>query len=91
MFAVNTNELGTIQLVTHSIDTGSHPPIKQPVRHTPFAMRENVDQLVREVRPGSHRDLVKSLGKSNCISTEERQWNSFLCRVSSVKPSYEIR
>ena len=49
VFALNPNELGTTQLVTHSIDTGSHPPIKQPIRQTPFALRKKVDQLVQDM------------------------------------------
>ena len=49
MFALDPSELGTTQLVTHSIDTGTHPPIKQPVRRTPFALREKVDQLIEEM------------------------------------------
>ena len=32
VFALNPSELGTTQLVTHSIDTGTHQPIKQQVR-----------------------------------------------------------
>ena len=35
VFALDQSELGTTQLVTHSIDTGTHPPIKQQVRRTP--------------------------------------------------------
>ena len=49
VFALNPNELGTTQLVTHSIDTGSHPPIKQPIRRTPFALRKKIDQLVQDM------------------------------------------
>ena len=36
-------------MVTHSILTGDHRPIRQPVRRTPFALREKVDTLVREM------------------------------------------
>ena len=49
VFALNPSELGTTQLVTHFIDTGSSPPVKQQVRRTPFALREKVDQLVEEM------------------------------------------
>ena len=47
--ALDPSELGTTQLVTHSIDTGTHPPIKQQVRQTPFTLRKKVDQLVQEM------------------------------------------
>ena len=46
MFVLNSSELGTTQVVTHSIDTAAHPPLMQPVRQTPFALREKVDNLV---------------------------------------------
>ena len=49
VFAFDNSELGTTQLVTHSIDTGDHRPIKQPLRRTPFALRTKVDQLIEEM------------------------------------------
>ena len=35
--------------MAHSINTGQHPPIRQPVRRTPFALRKKVDELVEEM------------------------------------------
>ena len=55
MFALDP-ELGSTDLVTHSIDTGSHSPIRQPVRRTPFALRDMVDKLVQEM---SDRDVIR--------------------------------
>ena len=49
IFALDSSELGTTQLVTHSINTGQHLPIKQQVRRTPFALRKKVDELVEEM------------------------------------------
>ena len=49
VFALDSSELGTTQLVTHSIDTGQHLPIRQQVRRTPFALRKKVDELVEEM------------------------------------------
>ena len=48
-FALNPSELGTTQLVTHSIDTGEHRPIRQPVRRTPFALRGKIEEMVQEM------------------------------------------
>ena len=48
-FAVDAGELGTTNVVKHSINTGDHPPIKQPLRRTPFALRAKVDELVRDM------------------------------------------
>ena len=49
LFALNKSESGSTNIITHSINTGDHPPIRQPVRHTPFALRQRVDDLVQEM------------------------------------------
>ena len=46
------------------IDTGDSAPIKQPPRHIPFALREKVDQLVKEMLDQG----VVTPSKSPCIS-----------------------
>ena len=35
LFTLNKSELGSTNIITHSIDTGDHPPIRQTVRHIP--------------------------------------------------------
>ena len=49
VFALDSKELGTTQLVTHLIDTGQHKPIKQQVRRIPFALRKKVEELMEEM------------------------------------------
>ena len=49
VFALNPGELGTTGVVSHTIDTGDHPPIRQPLRRTPFALRAKVEEMVREM------------------------------------------
>ena len=49
VFALDSSELGSTDIVTHSIDTGDQPPIRQPVRQTPFALRSKVDEMVKEM------------------------------------------
>ena len=49
IFALVSSELGTIGLVKHDINTRDHPPIKQPVRRTLFALRSKMDELVKEM------------------------------------------
>ena len=48
-FALDPSELGTTKLVKHIIDTGGQPPVRQPVRRTPFALRSKVDEMVQEM------------------------------------------
>ena len=49
LFALEPSDLGTTELVTHSIHTGDHPPISQPLRHTPFALREKMAEMVEDM------------------------------------------
>ena len=49
VFALNSQELGTTSLVKHVINTGDHSPVRQPVRRTPFALRNKVDEMVQEM------------------------------------------
>ena len=51
MFALDASELGTTDIVKHTINTGDHPPIKQLLQRTPFALRAKVDELVQECYP----------------------------------------
>ncbi len=39
VFALGPSEMGSTDLVTHCIDTGDSPPIKQPARRIPFALQ----------------------------------------------------
>ena len=48
-FALDSNELGTTDVVTHSIDTGDHRPVRQQPQCIPFALRATVDQLSRDM------------------------------------------
>ena len=41
------SELGLTDLVSHTINTGDNPPIQQPVRHTPFALCEKMEELIQ--------------------------------------------
>ena len=49
VFALDPSELSTTDLVTHSIYTDQHLPIKQPLRRTPFALRNKVEELVDDM------------------------------------------
>ena len=49
VFAFDPSELGSTKLVTHSIDTGDSPPIKQPAWRIPFALRQTVEEMVQKM------------------------------------------
>ena len=48
-FALDSSELGSTDLVTHTIDTANHPPIPQQARRTPFALRDQIDEMVQKM------------------------------------------
>ena len=43
-FALDSSELGSIDVVTHFVETANHPPIRQPARWTPFAFRPHINE-----------------------------------------------
>ena len=47
VFAFDPSEFGSTKLVTHSIDTGDSPPIKQPAWRIPFALHQTVEEMVQ--------------------------------------------
>ena len=49
VFALDMSELGLTDLVSHTINTGDNPPIRQPVRRTPFALRKKMEELVQNM------------------------------------------
>ena len=49
VFALTGSELGATRVITHSIETGDHPPIRQPARRTPFALRRTIEELTQEM------------------------------------------
>ena len=49
VFAIEEGERGLVKDVKHEIDTGDSPPIRQPARRVPFALRGKVAGLVEEM------------------------------------------
>lgn len=46
LFALDATELGRTSIVTHTINTGDCPPVRQPPRRVPFSLRGKVCQLI---------------------------------------------
>ena len=49
IFALDQSKLGHTEIVTHTIDTGDHPPVHQPARQIPFALRAKVEEMVEDM------------------------------------------
>jgi len=69
VFALNDNELGETCEVTHTIDTGTEPPVKSTARRLPYT-------LCRELE-----DEMDSLLQSGCIEPSVRPYSSPLVLV----------
>ena len=57
VFALTDDELDCTDVVTHKIDTGDHPPIKQYPRRTPFVQRAKITAMVADMEK---KGIVKS-------------------------------
>ena len=79
VFALDSSELGTTEMVTHSIDTGQHRPIKQPLRRTPFALRDKVDQLVHEMLDQGVIEPSASPWASPIVLVQKKDGNVRFC------------
>ena len=73
-FSLELGESGETDLTLLEIDTGDERPRRQPVRRVPFAVRQQIADLLAEMQ----RDGVKvTLGKP-CGACPEKGWESSL-------------
>ena len=49
MFAVYPSDLGTIDKISHSIETGDQIPVWQPPRRVLFALRDEMNGVVQDM------------------------------------------
>ena len=64
VFAGEDGGLGRTSLVRHTIDTGDHPPIKQPLRRAPYKQQELIE------------DEVQKMLKAGVIESSDGPWSS---------------
>ena len=88
VFAVDSSELGSTDLVTHSINTGESPPIKQPARRMPFALRRTVEELVQQMLEQGVIEPSHSPWSSPVVLVEKKDRSHRFCvdyrRLNSV-------
>ena len=54
--SADEGELGRTDRITHSIDTGSAPPIRQPVRRVPVCQRKELKELLTDME---EKDVIR--------------------------------
>lgn len=79
VFVLNLGELGTTDVVEHTIDMGCHPPIKQPLRRTPFSLRAKMDQLVQEMLSQGVIEQSKSPWASPVVLVNKKDGGLWFC------------
>ena len=47
--AVENTELGEVVAIQHQIETGETPPVRQPSRRVPFALRPDITTVINEM------------------------------------------
>ena len=50
VFALNDDELGCTNMVSHRIDTGEHPPVNRPPYRSPMVYRDQIAQMVTNMQ-----------------------------------------
>ena len=88
VFALDSSELGTTDVVEHHIHTGDSPPVRQAVGRTPFALREKIEEMVAEMEEQGVIVLSKSPWASPIV---EGRGAKILHRLPEVEPSYKAR
>ena len=88
VFALNSSELGSTDMVTHSIDTGVSPPIKQSARRTPFALRQTMEEMVQKMLELGVVEPSHSPWSSPVVLVEKKDGSRRFCvdyrRLNSV-------
>ena len=64
VFAMDLSELGRTDAVQHTIDTGTHQPIRQLPHRAPFALRKRTEEL------------IESMMKQGVITNSNSPWAS---------------
>jgi len=72
MFSRGTYDMGRTNLVVHTIDTGDHRPIRQPLRRHPRAHLDEIDRQVDEVLQNGFVEPAASPWASNVVLVRKK-------------------
>ena len=88
VFVFEDGQLGLTNVITHSINTGDSPPIKQPARRAPFALRRKVEELVDDMLQKKVIHPSKSPWASPVVLVAKKNGDTRFCvdyrRLNSV-------
>ena len=73
------SELGLTDLVSYTINTGDNPPIQQPIRRTPFALCEKMEELIQNMMAKGVIQHSSSSWASLVVLVEKRDSSYCFC------------
>jgi len=72
IFSRHEYDIGRTLWVKHTIDTGNHRPIRQPLRRHPFEYLEMIDRQVEEMTRNSIVEPASSPWASNVVLVKKK-------------------
>ena len=79
LFANGDLDMGSTDVLMHTIDTGDHPAIRQPPRHIPFALRCHVEKMIRQMEEQEVIQPSKSLWASLIVLVVKKDKTTRFC------------
>ncbi|KMQ82414.1 retroviral aspartyl protease family protein, partial [Lasius niger] len=79
VFSRTTSDVGRTSLAHHKIDTGDHPPIRQYPRRLPFAKREEVGKLLKEMQDSDVIEPSSSPWASPIVLVRKKDGSTRFC------------
>ncbi|GFX40081.1 hypothetical protein TNCV_4317171 [Trichonephila clavipes] len=96
LFSRTSEDFGRTRLTKHRIDTGEHPPIKEHPLRLPFAKKEEVQKLIKDMKNNDVMEPSSSPWASPIVSVRKKDGSTRFCvdyrRLNDVtkKDSYPL-
>ena len=88
IFSTDAFDMGRMTLTEHTIDTGNHRPIRQPLRRHPWAHLDEIDNQVEGLLDNRLFEPADSPWASNVVSVKKKDGTFRLCidygRLNSI-------
>ena len=95
-FSCSSSDMGTTDLVQHSINTGNAPPIKQPPRRIPLAKMAEANREIDDMLEKGVIETSDSPWSSPIVFVKKKDWTIRFCidfrklNDVTIKDSYPI-
>lgn len=79
VFAKNSMDLGRTNIVTHHIETGDEPPVKQRPRRLPQSQQEEMERQIKALAKAGTISPSTSMWGSNVLLVKKKDGTSRMC------------